>query len=89
MPSCIVRYRAQLLHMPSGKVEGEAEILVEEAREPDELGDPGRLVWRKVVEGGDPRSAAWIDLVRRSGAGWRFKLLSRIGPITWAELAAP
>lgn len=85
MPSCLVRYRAQLLHVPSGEVAGEADILVEEAREPDDQGDPGRLVWRKVIEGGDPRMGAWIDLVRRGQAGWRFKLLSRVGPVRWAD----
>ncbi|KRD71463.1 hypothetical protein [Lysobacter sp. Root96] len=85
MPRCVVRYRAQLLHVPTGQVEAEAEILVEEGREPDEQGDPGRLVWRKVIEGGDLRTSAWIDKVRRGQAGWRFKLLSRIGPVTWAD----
>ena len=80
MPACTALYRCRLMQ---GKLfEDHAEIVrFEEEREPDEWGDPGRLISRRPVAVEAACEVSWLDRVRTGY--WRFEIGERVGPVEW------
>ena len=61
--------------------------VIEEEREPDEWGEPGRLVRRKLLYVEGPFGGTWADHHRSRHSSWRLELGPRIGGLNWASPA--
>lgn len=84
---CRTRYRCQILCR--NVVMADVIAVFEEAREPVEWGDPGRLVYRKLVMIEGIAGPAQLDQLKspESPEGqWGIRLVERIGGLNWAGL---
>ncbi|MBN7139017.1 hypothetical protein A7A76_07900 [Lysobacter enzymogenes] len=87
MPICHSRYpcRLESTTVPGSFEDGEKVAVIEEEREPDEWGEPGRLVRRRLLyvegTGGD----TWAEKHRVQGSRWKLVLGPRIGGLAWAQ----
>lgn len=57
---------------------------MDEEREPDEWGDPGRLVRRRLLAVDGPTASSWFQHLNMARTPWRLKLIDRVGPIEWS-----
>ncbi|WMT02832.1 hypothetical protein RDV84_23185 [Lysobacter yananisis] len=64
---------------------GEAVAVIEEEREADEWGNPGRLVRRRLLHVEGPMGGSWAARHRSKGSIWRLELGPRIGGLAWAS----
>lgn len=84
---CRTRYRCQILCR--NVVMTDVIAVFEEAREPDEWGDPGRLVYRKLamIEGiAGPAQLSQLQSTENPEGLWTIRLVERIGGLNWAGL---
>lgn len=83
---CRTRYRCQILCR--AVVMAEVVAVFEEGREPDEWGDPGRLVYRKLraIEGvAGPAQLSQLQSPENPDGLWTIRLIERIGGLSWAD----
>lgn len=87
MPICHSRYPCRLRSTSDPNVyePGQAVAVVEEEREPDEWGDPGRLIRRRLLCIEGPGGPSWVDRHRSKGSRWQLELGPRIGGLAWAS----
>lgn len=84
MPSCTVRYHVRLvpkLRDPHAQALDAVGIFSEE-RVPDEAGEPGTLVSRRLRTFSGPTAQLLRDMVTR-GDAWQMDVHSRVGPLEW------
>lgn len=84
MPACIARYRCRLR---SGSFYDGGIVVVRfvEERESDDLGDPGRLLSRRVEAVEAPCGPSWMERLTNQPKRWRLSVGEQIGPIEWME----
>lgn len=89
MPICHSRYpcRLHLTTVPGTYEPGEKVAVIEEEREPDEWGDPGRLVRRRLLYIEGPGGPSWEERHRSNRSTWRLELGPRIGGLAWVQRA--
>lgn len=84
---CRTRYRCQIL--ADGVVQADVVAVFEEGRDPDEWGDPGRLIYRKLVSIEGKSGPAQLDQLKspeNPEGQWATRLVERIGGLNWAGL---
>jgi len=82
MPNCTVRYNVRLVpKIPDAEAMNAIGIFSEE-RAPDELGEPGPLISRRLHHFSGPTSSALKELVSRGNA-WRMVVQERLDPLEW------
>ena len=84
---CRTRYRCQI--MCRNVVTADVIAVFEEGREPDEWGDPGRLVYRKLamIEGvAGPAQLSRLQSPENPEGLWTIRLVERIGGLNWTGL---
>lgn len=89
MPICVSRYPCWLrTRSEPAQYDPETSVaVVEEEREPDEWGQPGRLVHRKLLYVEGPFGGTWANHHRSRHSSWRLELGPRIGRLHWASPA--
>lgn len=87
MPICHTRYtcRLQSTTVPGAYEPGEKVAVIEEERQPDEWGEPGRLVRRRLLLVEGPGGDTWADRHRSKVSRWKLELGPRIGELAWAQ----
>ena len=84
MPNCTVRYCVRLVpKVPDAEAMSAIGIFIEE-RTPDEMGEPGGLVWRRLSHFSGPAGNSVKTMVTRGNA-WLMDVRERIGPLEWDE----
>ena len=84
MPHCTVRYFVRLV--PSAR---DADVvsaigIFDEEWAPNEFGDPGMLVSRRLSSFTGPAGYALRDMVTRGNA-WKMDVRERAGPLVWDD----
>lgn len=83
MPTCTARYRCRL--MGGNRSDGEAVVRFLEEREPDEWGDPGRLLSRRVAAVEGPAAPSWMERLTHAPGQWRLALGDQLGTVQWGS----
>lgn len=82
MPNCTVRYNVRLVpKVPDAQAMNAIGIFSEE-RTPDELGEPGPLISRRLHHFSGPTGNSIKELVSR-GNEWKMVVQERVGPLEW------
>jgi len=82
MPNCTVRYIVRLVpNIPDVQAMSTVGIFSEE-RAPDELGEPGPLISRRLHHFSGPTGNSIKELVTRSN-DWKMVVKERISPLEW------
>ena len=83
MPSCIVRYLVRLVpkEVPDAYAVSAIGIFTEE-RDPNELGEPGPLLSRRLNDFNGPVGSS-IKAMVTHGDAWHMDVQDRIGPLEW------
>jgi len=84
MPHCTVRYHVRLV--PSAR---DADVvsaigIFDEEWVPNEFGDPGVLVSRRLASFTGPAGQAIREMVTR-GDAWKMDVRERAGPLAWND----
>lgn len=82
MPHCTVRYNVRLVPKSVDARAMDAVGIFYEEREPDLLGEPGDLLFRRLVTFSGASGYAIRNMITR-GNDWKMKLLGRIDPLKW------
>ncbi|GAB3380804.1 hypothetical protein [Lysobacter fragariae] len=82
MPHCTVRYSVRLVPKTTDAPGLDAIGIFDEERTIDEVGAPGKLIFRRLATFSGPAGYAVRDLVTR-GEDWKMDVLDRIGPLEW------
>ena len=84
MPICTVRYSVRLVpKVPDAAAMSAIGIFVEE-RTPDELGEPGGLISRRLSHFSGPAGNSVRAMVTHGNA-WSMDVQERIGPLEWNQ----
>ena len=87
MPNCTVRYVVRLVP----KVPDAAQLdavgvdaigIFQEERMPDEVGEPGYLLSRRLTTFGGPAGPSLLAMVNH-GDAWRMDVQERLDPLEW------
>lgn len=82
MPSCTVRYHVRLVPKLRDTQALDAVGIFSEERLPDEAGEPGMLVSRRLSRFSGPAGDSLRTMVTR-GDAWQMEVRGRIGPLEW------
>lgn len=82
MPHCTVLYHVRLIPEMAQANPMSAIGVFHEERAPDELGEPGALISRRLDTFRGPTGPALRDLVTR-GTDWKMDVRERMGPLEW------
>lgn len=82
MPHCTVRYSVRLTPKAPDARPMDAVGIFYEEREPDEIGEPGTLLARRLTTFSGPTGYALKELVTRRRE-WDMDVQERIGPLQW------
>lgn len=82
MPHCTVRYSVRLKPKTADVPPMDAIAIFDEERAPDELGEPGNLLWRRLTTFSGPTGYEIKELVIRKRE-WEMDVRDRIGPLVW------
>ena len=87
---CVSRYECRLRtrREPAVYNEQSSFAVIEEVRERDEWGNPGRLVRRKLLSVEGTFGQTWADHHRSKHSGWRLELGPRRGELRWVDARA-
>jgi len=87
MPNCTVRYVVRLV--PKARdmdsldaIAVDAIGVFQEERMPDEVGEPGYLLARRLTKFGGPAGKSLMDMVNH-GDAWHMDVQERIDPLEW------
>ena len=85
---CVSRYECRLRTRREPVVYDDQKsfAIIEEVRERDEWGNPGRLVRRKLLFVEGPFGPTWAAHHRSKYSGWRLELGPRRGALSWADV---
>jgi hypothetical protein len=82
MPNCTVRYLVRLVpKTPDADVLNAVGVFMEE-RVPDELGEPGPLLSRRLDTFSGPAGSS-LKVMVTHGDAWRMDVQERVGPLEW------
>ena len=82
MPNCTVRYHVRLVPaLPEAESMNAIGIFAEE-RKPNELGEPGVLVSRRLRSFSGPAGHSLREMVTH-GDAWHIDVQERAGPLEW------
>lgn len=82
MPHCTVRYHVRLVpKIPDASAMSAIGIFYEE-RAPDEIGEPGPLISRRLNTFCGPTGPALRDMITRDTT-WEMDVRERVGPLEW------
>lgn len=84
MPHCTVRYSVHLTPKADDVPAMDAIGIFYEERAPDEIGDPGKLISRRLTTFSGPTGYDLKHLVTRQRA-WAMDVRERVGPLQWDE----
>lgn len=82
MPYCTVRYSVRLTPKVADTRAIDAIGIFSEVRAPDDLGEPGALISRRLSTFSGPAGYSVRDMVTRSN-DWTMDVQDRIGPLQW------
>jgi hypothetical protein len=82
MPHCTVRYSVRLIPKAAAARGIDAIGIFCEERSPDELGEPGALISRRLTTFSGPSGYSLRDMLTR-GNEWEMDVLARIDPLKW------
>ncbi len=82
MPHCTVRYSVRLTPKAADALAMDAVAIFYEERAPDEIGEPGPLISRRLGTFSGPTGYAIKELVTRQHE-WDMDVRDRIGPLEW------
>ena len=87
MPNCTVRYVVRLVPKapdasPLDAVGVDAIGIFKEERMPDEAGEPGYLLSRRLKTFGGPAGPSLLAMINH-GDAWRMDVQERIDPLEW------
>lgn len=82
MPHCTVRYHVRLVPKSVDERSLDAVGIFYEEREPDPVGAPGDLIWRRLLTFSGPSGYSVRDMITR-GNNWKMDVLHRIDPLQW------
>ena len=82
MPHCTVRYSVRLKPKAADAPPMDAVGIFYEERIPDEMGEPGDLIWRRLNTFSGPTGYALKEAVTRKRE-WEMDVHDRIGPLVW------
>ena len=82
MPHCTVRYSVRLTPKAADARVMDAIGIFFEERAPDELGEPGALISRRLTTFSGPAGYSVRDMITRGNA-WDMDVLDRVGPLEW------
>ena len=82
MPNCTARYVVRLVPKLPAADPLSAIGVFEEERMPDELGQPGYLLSRRLSTFGGPAGESLRAMVTH-GDDWHMDIQERIGPLEW------
>ena len=82
MPKCTVRYYVRLVPKVQDAVAMNAIAIFSEDRAPDELGEPGALLSRRLHDFAGPAGNSIRAMVTQ-GDAWRMDVQDRAGPLEW------
>jgi hypothetical protein len=82
MPNCTVRYNVRLVpKIPDAQAMNAIGVFTEE-RAPDDLGEPGPLLSRRLHHFSGPAGNSIKELITRGNA-WQMNVLERLDPLEW------
>lgn len=82
MPRCIVQYHVRLIpRLPDASAVNAIGVFCEE-RAPDEVGEPGPLISRRL-DAFKGAAGSSIKAMVTHGDAWEIDLQERIGPLEW------
>ena len=84
MPHCTVRYSVRLTPKAADARAMDAIVIFCEERSPDEMGEPGALISRRLITFSGPAGYSIKQMVTR-GNEWEMDIRERVGPLEWAE----
>jgi len=82
MPHCTVRYSVRLTPKADGARVMDAVAIFSEERVPDEVGQPGALIWRRLNTFSGPAGYSIREMITR-GNDWKMVVRDRLGPVEW------
>lgn len=82
MPHCTVRYSVRLTPKTDNARVMDAVGIFYEERSPDEIGEPGVLISRRLTTFSGPSGYFIKDMVTRERT-WHMEVRDRIGPLQW------
>jgi hypothetical protein len=82
MPNCTVRYVVRLVPTVPDADALDAIGVFREERMPDEVGEPGYLLDRRLTAFGGPAGTSLMEMVRH-GDTWHMDVQERIDPLEW------
>jgi hypothetical protein len=85
MPACTARYRCRLIQSKDDPDTHFEIVRFVEEREPDEWGDPGRLISRRAVGVEAPCEVSWMDHLTRQARWWHLDIREQVGPVEWMD----
>lgn len=82
MPNCTVRYYVRLVPSALDAQAMNAIGIFTEERTPNEHGEPGVLIWRRLNTFSGPGGNSIREMVTR-GNHWKMDVKERAGPLEW------
>lgn len=82
MPHCTVRYSVRLTPKAADVPGMDAIGIFLEERAPDEIGEPGDLISRRLTTFSGPTGYSLKEAVTRN-RDWEMNVRDRIGPLEW------
>ena len=82
MPYCTVRYLIRLVPKVLDAPALDAIGVFKEERMPDEAGEPGYLLARKLSDFGGPAGSSLLAMVTH-GDAWHMDIQERLDPLEW------
>jgi hypothetical protein len=82
MPNCTVRYVVRLVPTVPDADPLDAIGVFREERMPDEVGEPGYLLDRRLTAFGGAAGTSLMEMVRH-GDAWHMDVQERIDPLEW------
>ena len=82
MPNCTVRYVVRLVPKVPETEALDAIGVFKEERMPDEAGEPGYLLARRLTTFGGPAGKSLLEMVSQ-GDAWHMDVQERIDPLEW------
>lgn len=84
MPNCTVRYSVRLTPKAPDARGMDAIGIFYEERSPDEFGEPGALISRRLITFSGPAGYSIKEMVTR-GNEWEMDVQERVSPLEWAS----
>ena len=88
MPHCTVRYSVRLTPKAADARGMDAIGIFCEERSPDELGEPGALISRRLTTFSGPSGYSIREMVTRENE-WEMEVRDRVGPLEWDKTQKP